>query len=271
MRLASGRASGRAAENSTLTNYDRNALQRYQDEQQAKLNAALLTERATEDRADRTLTNSKTRAQQVALGDLIANTQDVHLDLPAGIPRFNISGGMRPSAFGPNTRQAGQNLSRQALLAQMSGSDIPGLPDVSQLGTAAPALSKLSEAGPLDSILNIGSAVGLGASGIDEILKEKKKAGAGATSGGTDSGVNPTTGDVAMNPTPDFGAGLGSVSPYPGVRSSPTLSTNMPQGSPAMNATGGPQAGAGGITLPNGQKVPLMQLMQIMANSGSRG
>lgn len=65
--------------------------------------------------------NRQNRAQQVGLGDALANVQDVRIDAPSHITRFNVSGGMRPSALGPNARMAGRELSGQALAALMEG------------------------------------------------------------------------------------------------------------------------------------------------------
>ena len=155
---------------------DESALDRYRIEQLAKMSAANLTEEATQDRADRVLTNSKDRAQQVGLGDLLSNVQDVDIQgLPSYIPKVNFAGGLRPSALGPMSRQAGQNLAQQALQAQMSGSDIPNLPDTSQLGTDAPALSELQQSGKLDSILSGIGMAGMPFQAYEEMQRRKKE------------------------------------------------------------------------------------------------
>jgi hypothetical protein len=67
------------------------------------------------------------RSNQTARGDLLANVQDLKIGRPAGstIPTFPNSGGLRPSALGPNARQAGSEMSRQALLKLMEGEDLP--------------------------------------------------------------------------------------------------------------------------------------------------
>jgi hypothetical protein len=65
--------------------------------------------------------NRAGRAQQAAYGDALANVQDVSIDAPGRITRFNVSGGLRPSALGPNARAAGGALSGQALAALMEG------------------------------------------------------------------------------------------------------------------------------------------------------
>ena len=152
--LSAGRAAGRAAENTAVQD-------RYQTEQQAKLGAAALTEGATKDRADRFLTASKTRAQQVGLGELLQNLRSTSVSgLPSYIPKVQFSGGLTPDALGPMTRQAGSNLAQQALAAQLSGADVPNLPDVSQLGADAPALRG---GNAFDTFLNTVGGVGAGA------------------------------------------------------------------------------------------------------------
>jgi hypothetical protein len=173
--ISEKRAAGRAAETVAGQAQDRTATDRYRTEQAAKLGAAQLLENATQDRADRYLTDAQARAKQVAFGDVLSNLQDVNIGgLPSYIPNIGISGGLRPSALGANARQAGRSLSQSALEAQLSGSDIPNLPDVSRLGTDAPALTELPQSGKLDSILNLLGYAGLGAGAYEEIQKQRK-------------------------------------------------------------------------------------------------
>jgi hypothetical protein len=65
--------------------------------------------------------NRQGRAQQTVRGDLMANVQDARFSRPAGVPDMSLSGGLRPSALGPNSREAGRELSSQALSALKSG------------------------------------------------------------------------------------------------------------------------------------------------------
>jgi hypothetical protein len=175
---AENRAKGRAAEAVAGQAQDRNATDRYRSEQQAKVAAAQLLENATQDRADRYLTDAQARAKQVAFGDVLSNLQDVNIGgLPSYIPNIGISGGLRPSALGANARQAGRSLSQSALEAQLSGSDIPNLPNVSGLGTDAPALTELPQSGKLDSILNMLGYAGAGAGAYEEIQKQRRAQG----------------------------------------------------------------------------------------------
>jgi hypothetical protein len=65
--------------------------------------------------------NRPQRAQATALGDALANVQDARVSAPSHITRFNVSGGLRPSALGPNARAAGAELSNQSLAALRQG------------------------------------------------------------------------------------------------------------------------------------------------------
>lgn len=72
-------------------------------------------------------------ASQAVQGDLLANMQDV---TPSGSPQVmahlvNFSGGIRPSALGPNARQAGANLSKAGLANQsLQLPTVPNMPDM---------------------------------------------------------------------------------------------------------------------------------------------
>ena len=175
--IAANRAQGRATEGTANQAQDRNALLSYIAEQNAREAKAKLLEDATKDRADRTLTNTETRAKQVREGDLMANVQPVTVSgLPDYIPKIQFNGGLTPAAFGPATRAAGRNLAQQALAAQMSGSDIPGLPDVGGLGGNAPQPTPLPQSGKLDTFLETAGAIGLGTKGLGEAQEARRKA-----------------------------------------------------------------------------------------------
>lgn len=69
-------------------------------------------------------------ADMARKGDLQANVQDVRSTMTPGAG-YSFSGGLRPSALGPNARQAGQNLSRQGLnLQSMQMPALPNIPNV---------------------------------------------------------------------------------------------------------------------------------------------
>lgn len=94
------------------------------------------------------------RSRQAARGDMLANVQDVHIGRPSGstIPTFNYTGGLRPSALGPNARQAGSEMSRQALLKLMEGEQLPQY--------QAPKAPTLDTGGFLENFLG-GAGLGL--------------------------------------------------------------------------------------------------------------
>ncbi len=82
------------------------------------------------------------RARNAAQGDVLANGQDASV---SGVPSYinvpKISGGLRPSLFSPNTRALGSDMSRRALLSQLSGPAFTptGLPQSSGLDTGLAA------------------------------------------------------------------------------------------------------------------------------------
>lgn len=139
------------------------------------------------------------RTKQAAYGDALNNVHDVNIDFTpktGSLPSFDYSGGLRPSLYGDHARAAGNELARQALLALMTKSDIPAMPDVAEasdlvnlpeasglveLPTAtgaptAPTLSGPHGSGVLENTLG---GVGLGASilgALGKALKRRKVA-----------------------------------------------------------------------------------------------
>ena len=95
------------------------------------------------------------RATQVARGDVLSSMQNAP---PTGDPRIDkfAGGGLRPSAFGAASRQAGSTLSRQALQALLENK-----PFVPERATLPPA-------GGLE---HLGGAAGFGG-GILDVLRE---------------------------------------------------------------------------------------------------
>lgn len=98
------------------------------------------------------------QAEDTARGDLLANVQDVNIQaspwVQSRIPR--ISGGIRPSALGPNARAAGRSLSDQSLSALQRGTTFDpvqfrdnAVPDIgtgtSNLGAILALASQLGE------------------------------------------------------------------------------------------------------------------------------
>lgn len=163
-----GRVSGDAAQgvvdqrnvqNQQQPAYDRNKLER-----------AALLERMGMDRAQMGITAPDARTSQVVRGDTLQNIQDfkTSVDRSGARPAYSSTGGLRPSVLGPASREAGGELSRQALMALMTKSDVPAMTDV-------PEMSDPKGSGVLEKTLG---GVGLGGSilgGIGEYLKNRQK------------------------------------------------------------------------------------------------
>jgi len=120
---AGASAQGRLAEAQANQNQDRNALSLFQDK-----NA----------QAQQALNQHSQLAHQAGQGDLMSNVQDVNISgLPSNVHMGNVTGGLRPSLLGPNARQAGQTLSRNALLQLMQGdTNLPKAPELTPLPQA---------------------------------------------------------------------------------------------------------------------------------------
>ena len=145
---AAAAAQGRSLQAQLQQNQDRNALGLYQ----TKLAAA-----------QQALNQHSQLASQAARGDLLNNVQDAQITgLPSYIHIGQVSGGLRPSALGPNARQAGATLSRNALLQLLQGDT--NLP-------TAPNLTPLPEASGYDNFTKGLSRVGAYAGAIDPLLE----------------------------------------------------------------------------------------------------
>lgn len=98
-------------------------------------------DRLNQQRAELALAAPGVEAKNSVIGDALANMQDVTV---SGLsPQINVptfSGGLRPSMLSANSRALGANMSRNALLNNMTGSDVP-------------ALTPLPTSNALDSIL----------------------------------------------------------------------------------------------------------------------
>lgn len=144
------------------------------------LNRAGFTEDATLARAKMGIDAPMARTRQAAYGDALKNIQDVNIDFqPQTGPatKFNVTGGLRPSMFGENARAAGGELGRQALLALMTKSDVPGMPTLPAQSDLVdlPELSQPKGSGALEKITG---GVGLGGSilgALGPLLQQIKK------------------------------------------------------------------------------------------------
>ena len=93
------------------------------------------------------------RTDQTARGEVLSTMHNAPLTGDPRIDKFS-SGGLRPDAFGPNSRQAGAALSRQALDALMKGSD-----------QITPQMARPSKAGIGENVL-AGTGAGLSILGM---------------------------------------------------------------------------------------------------------
>lgn len=133
-------------------------------------------------------------------GDVLANAQDASVSgLPSYLHVPTISGGLRPSMLSANSRALGANMSRNALLNNMSGSDVPNL-------------TPLPTASWLDSLLSGGATTAGLLSALAPLLggtKPGSTSGGSTSKGGTGGGSSPT-------PTPTPTPGDGTTLPLPG-------------------------------------------------------
>lgn len=118
---AAGAAAGRAQQAQAQQGQDRNAISLYNDVFQNNLKAP------------------STLASQTARGDLLANMQPASFSgLPSYVKMPQISGGLTPASLGPNSRNAGAALSREALLKLASSKfDLPTPPTLTPLPDAS--------------------------------------------------------------------------------------------------------------------------------------
>lgn len=164
--LAKGRAEGRVADTNAQQTQDRLGLDRarmmnqaLQDEFQNKVGLAG-TEAQLLD----------TRATQARRGDLLANVQDVHIPDNGRVAVQHWSGGVRPSALGPNARAAGARLSDTAL-AKMGHEGLPSAPGMSG---NIPGVTPLQGGGFMDKLIGAaGAATSLGGAILPHLPKPK--------------------------------------------------------------------------------------------------
>lgn len=156
--LAGGMQKGREAENAA--NF--NAAEFAQRENAMKEAAGM--NRAQMDLARRGFSQqSQGDAYQKALKSALAlNLKDASINLPSRIPKFNISGGLRPSAIGAEGQAAAGELNKQAMTKLMGGEQFDALP--AYQGTAAPEYRK---PGFLE---NLTGTIGLGAGAVNSAL-----------------------------------------------------------------------------------------------------
>lgn len=161
--VESGRAQGRIGESQINGQYDQNRLRAAQ-----LLNDALMNQNQF------ALGAPRAEMSNAAHGDLLANMQDVGIQGPitrthGQVPQ--ITGGLRPSLLSANTRQLGQNVSRDMLLRNMNGMDNLNL------SGNVPSITPPPQANGFDTALNgIGLAGGLSGGVADFINAIRRRA-----------------------------------------------------------------------------------------------
>jgi hypothetical protein len=155
---AANRAAGRQQAAAAQQDQNRTAVQQNANQNSVLLQMAQL-ELLRKQMEEHNRTN---RTRQAALGDLIANTRDVSFDAPSHITKFNVSGGLRPSALGPNARQAGGELSSQALAALLEGDSFAPVNPVGPVDLNA----NMPKESAFDKIMGLAGGVGGAIQGV---------------------------------------------------------------------------------------------------------
>lgn len=141
-------------------------------------------------------------ASMAARGDLLANVKDVVPTMTPGAG-YSFSGGIRPSALGPNARQAGANLSNAGLNLQSAQGDLPALPNFPNISTQPGGLQQALQYGALGSGVLGALGGGQPAGSMPPWLQNMLKSGGGANQ------ANPAAGLPAIGPQDPDPYGLG--------------------------------------------------------------
>jgi hypothetical protein len=136
-----------------------------------------------------------TKAHQVALGDLLANLKDVNIQAPSGIRMGNITGGLRPSVLGENSRAAGAELSRDSLQKLLDGESF----DPIQM-LQAPTATATPQAGKAEKLFGLLGTLGGLAGGVGQIASQSGGGGSLASSAGATPGGIPYDPEVYRDP-----------------------------------------------------------------------
>ena len=162
--------------------------QNYGTQQGAILNLLQQREAATRDRADRALTSPAVRAKQAVIAQMLSNyTPQTVSGLPAGVSVPQTSGGgLAALMSSPQAKAALEQLTRQALLAQLTGSDVPAMPDQSGAMLAPPQMAKPGKFESIAGAIGLGGGI-LGALGP---LLQRRSGSAPGGSGSVNFGYN---------------------------------------------------------------------------------
>lgn len=179
-KYASGQANGMVNQANVQNNYDKNALQLYQEQQAA---------------AKMGLEAPGYLAGQTARGDLMANLQPASFSgLPSYIHIPTMTGGLTPADLGPNARSAGTNLSQQSLSKLLAGpsSYMPTAPSLTPLPTSSGLAGNLA--------LGLGLA-GTAGSDLSKLLAGNSGSGNGVVPGNITDGNIPIDPEAGVSPS----------------------------------------------------------------------
>lgn len=115
-----------------LSAEDRGAVDRYGIKQRATTDALDATEKGALDRSKLGMDSASIRAKQSIRASLMKNGHGIKISgLPAGVASHmpTITGGLSLDSLDPITRQHGDALLNSALMAQLTGSDVPAATD----------------------------------------------------------------------------------------------------------------------------------------------
>lgn len=192
-------AGNRAAENQAIQQQNSDLSRNYSTQQQAVLQALGLAEGGTLARAKLGIEAPQTRTSQLIRGSLLANLQPAKIQvssrLAGRVPQ--LSGGLTPAALSAAARTGGAELQRQALLALLSGSDIPKMPNYSGAVLSQPKLGEFKKPGALEQIMG-GLGAGLG------FLSPQNQGNTGIRDPGTTHRTPVIPGQVWDYRTPDY-------------------------------------------------------------------
>lgn len=133
---------------------------------------AAAIEKGRQSGADRALKNSQaaqtygsTAYKNALVSALAKNIQDYSVERPNGVPTVHATGGLRPSAIGPEGRAAATEMNGQAMRQLMSAKPYNALPDdlngngvdtvLGTFGTVGKAIQGLSTAGKQNGIADL--------------------------------------------------------------------------------------------------------------------
>lgn len=131
--LAKGAEKGRESQNTAANDAAKFSLQERAGHEQALENRAGIDLRRKADSRE-AQGDAYSKAMRGAYG---MHVQDVHANRPAGVPTIAFSGGMRPSAYGQEGRDASKTLNEQAMKALMDGEHFDALPEMERTQPAA--------------------------------------------------------------------------------------------------------------------------------------